>query len=840
MRPAKPHPFRSSLLIVVLALAAACPGSANTVTTASSAGRLEWATFDRSKSTAGSTPTVYQLDCPIASTAFIQQDEYGMLYVMDRLRWTLTRLALDGTIDAQWRPGLEGDGGPSTLPRSWFEDYQDSGRMSLTSGGRICLATYFNRQPAVWCVTPDGTRKISLEKPDAMDGVQVDFLAALEDGRFCTCDKRYWSPVGVDGGVNVVCSYSAAGKIEHSWRTPVLAALAVGPDGRIYGASRERRQILIYDDRGTLERTIDLRSLLDEYVMIPRIAVDRNGDIYLAVGSPWIVRLDASGKYLTRWNAYDARRQEAVSLGFADLSVRNGVVFAAAGRAIEIEEIQAYTPDGQCVARYIPRKPDLELPSLLAIHEDGTYAVVHEHNYDAERFDSSGKPLGQIKGGEYVRNSIIARPGGGYFVNDAFEVRAADPSGRSFQRLYAGNGKVVGGMVDALARDPVSGELWGICANLTLCRFGADGKLIRQLTQNSPWRGITSLAVDSRGVLYACNRYERHERERDIISKFDFEGRPVSGFGRHGSGLGELNHPRCILLDDRGNLLVADTGNSRIQAFSPDGKPLGAWGQFGKGDGELNRPMGIAFGPGKTLWMADTFNDRMVKLPLSRFWKELTKVVRPEPAPQVAARQPAPAPGSVTVTGGVTAGTDDFTDAIYIESSDRVWGMRVNLPPGRKLLRGSRCRVVGTLVLKERGTRQLTASSVEVLPGRETIAPYGMAGLYAGDGYDPRGSRRGPGNLGLLVRVWGRVTGVDPASNRFFINDGSFGPSDSGLEVYAGSLVRPLGDWPRVGQYVGVTGISTARTLEDGSLRSAIRVRDSSDIEVLASASPPI
>lgn len=66
------------------------------------------------------------------------------------------------------------------------------------------------------------------------------------------------------------------------------------------------------------------------------------------------------------------------------------------------------------------------------------------------------------------------------------------------------------------------------------------------------------------------------------------------------------------------------------------------------------------------------------------------------------------------------------------------------------------------------------------------------------------------------------------------ISDGSRLGKSAGLEVYGGQIRASLTQWPKVGQYVVVTGISAVRPAGDGTFRSAIRPRCQEDIQVMA------
>ena len=81
--------------------------------------------------------------------------------------------------------------------------------------------------------------------------------------------------------------------------------------------------------------------------------------------------------------------------------------------------------------------------------------------------------------------------------------------------------------------------------------------------------------------------------------------------GSAGSGEGELASPSGIATDAEGNLWVADTGNDRIQKFSPEGEYLSGFGSYGSGAGQLDGPSGIATDAEGNLWVADTGNDRV-------------------------------------------------------------------------------------------------------------------------------------------------------------------------------------------------------------------------------------
>jgi DNA-binding beta-propeller fold protein YncE len=86
--------------------------------------------------------------------------------------------------------------------------------------------------------------------------------------------------------------------------------------------------------------------------------------------------------------------------------------------------------------------------------------------------------------------------------------------------------------------------------------------------------------------------------------------------GSPGAAPGELESPRGLALDGDGDLLVADSGNNRIQKLSPDGHPLAVWGGPNPGDGprQFRQPCGVAAARDGSIYVADTWNHRIQKL----------------------------------------------------------------------------------------------------------------------------------------------------------------------------------------------------------------------------------
>src|SRR5205823_10962023 len=81
-----------------------------------------------------------------------------------------------------------------------------------------------------------------------------------------------------------------------------------------------------------------------------------------------------------------------------------------------------------------------------------------------------------------------------------------------------------------------------------------------------------------------------------------------------GSGDGELLRPAGLAVEKNGNIIVVDSGNNRLQVFSPDGKFVGKCGSAGNRPGEFNQPWGITLDKDGNIFVADWKNHRVQKL----------------------------------------------------------------------------------------------------------------------------------------------------------------------------------------------------------------------------------
>lgn len=85
----------------------------------------------------------------------------------------------------------------------------------------------------------------------------------------------------------------------------------------------------------------------------------------------------------------------------------------------------------------------------------------------------------------------------------------------------------------------------------------------------------------------------------------------LGAFGTTGKGKGEFMYPTGICTNSRGEVLIVDQGNHRIQVFDQRGEFLFAFGTQGTGSTQFSSPKGIRTDSDDNIFVTDGSNNRV-------------------------------------------------------------------------------------------------------------------------------------------------------------------------------------------------------------------------------------
>lgn len=290
--------------------------------------------------------------------------------------------------------------------------------------------------------------------------------------------------------------------------------------------------------------------------------------------------------------------------------------------------VQAFAPDGRflrSIGHAGTRPGELAGVGALAVAGDGSLVVadgqnrIHRFAADGRHLRTwgrSGTGVGEFRFGGGRGNDAGA--GGGLAVSRGF-VYVADSGNGRIQRfdLDGGRGSVIVpegrlGYPKGLA---IRGSRLFVADNQNhrVLVMDTGGRLLQEIRTGagrggSPMQNPYGVALDKAGRLYVSdNMGQRVLRFSTASTKYAYKAR----WGQYGTAPGRLAYPRAIATDADGNVLVANTGNDRVDVFDRGGRLLRSFGTSGRAGGQFGTPMGVAADAHGMRAVTDSVNGRV-------------------------------------------------------------------------------------------------------------------------------------------------------------------------------------------------------------------------------------
>lgn len=137
--------------------------------------------------------------------------------------------------------------------------------------------------------------------------------------------------------------------------------------------------------------------------------------------------------------------------------------------------------------------------------------------------------------------------------------------------------------------------------------YDGNGRFLRSLGGPKWFSRPSGIAVDEKGSRVYVVETGVITDEKHRIRVFDANsGEHLLDIGTRGSGAGELNLPRDVVIGTDGLLYVVDGGNFRVQVFRTDGTFVRTFGEVGRRGGQFSRPKEAAVDPDGNVYVVDT------------------------------------------------------------------------------------------------------------------------------------------------------------------------------------------------------------------------------------------
>ena len=159
-----------------------------------------------------------------------------------------------------------------------------------------------------------------------------------------------------------------------------------------------------------------------------------------------------------------------------------------------------------------------------------------------------------------------------------------------------------------------------------------------------------SAAPDGK-TIFVIDRGDLANEDHKVVA-FTPDGKEKFRIGPRGQDDGKFNIPLAAAMTKDGTLLIADSGNFRIQAFDLDGKFKYAFGRPGAEVGSFSRPRSIAVDPKGNIYVADAgFNNVQIFSPQGELLMPLGRL------------SAEPGPGNFSLIGVIAV---DETNRLYV------------------------------------------------------------------------------------------------------------------------------------------------------------------------------
>jgi YD repeat-containing protein len=456
----------------------------------------------------------------------------------------------------------------------------------------------------------------------------------------------------------------------------------IGPEGQVWIADWQNNRVSVFDAEGQFLDSFGSQGSGDGQFNRPdAIDVDEQGNVWVGdQNNDRIQRFDLAGQYVDQFGTTGSGEGQfdfTWPMGlYADEEGRIWVSDTLNHRVQEWvlpDSKELFTAYADAFGSFGSDEGELSAPADVALGAGGDIWVADRGNDRIEHFDAEGGFLSQFgssgsgNGQLSEPSGIDTDPEGNIWVADTGNDRIQKFSPAGEFLLKSGTAGSGDGQFDEPVGIAYSGLLGGALyvtdrGNSRIQLLGKGGKYWGQA--GSYGSGEKQLVEPSAIALGGPSGESNFtlliaDSGNHRIQRWTWDGKFVAEFGTLGSGKGQLNRPEAVEVDEQGTVWVGDRVNDRVEVFDEEGTSLGEFGTQGGGEGQfgLTYPIGIAAADGELL-VTDSANNRLQRW--FGFMHEAAgeEAPLPEDDPRVEVETPG---GLVASVAGEEAGTHTYS-----------------------------------------------------------------------------------------------------------------------------------------------------------------------------------
>jgi hypothetical protein len=367
-------------------------------------------------------------------------------------------------------------------------------------------------------------------------------------------------------------------------------------------------------------------NLFDTYYIAPRIAIDNQGNVFVSdTFNHRIQKFNSNGQFITKWGSEGS--------GDGEFRSPTGIAIDKSGKVnvigVDNDRIQQFTSDGKFIRKWgrggsAPGEFVSPRGNIASDSNDNIY-ISDTYNHRIQKFSSDGQFLTkwgpQNDDGEFINTfGIAADLEGNTYVVDVTtnRVQKFSPTG-NFITKWGNSGTEEGDFIGpiGIAVNSKGGIYVVDQSNFRIQQFSSSGVFLSAWGKEGYGNGEFSfsykgdygggVAIDGNDYVYVLDSGNYR------VQKFTPDGQFVTKWGSEGIGDGQFNYPRAIAADSNGFVYVADRKGNHVQKFSSEGTFLLKWGSAGTGDGQFYNPCGLATDKSGNVYVVDDGNRRIQK-----------------------------------------------------------------------------------------------------------------------------------------------------------------------------------------------------------------------------------